>query len=151
MWLLQFPYAVMIGVFIGFTALIPIAGAYIGAVVGAVMILTVSPMQALQFLADRGATGYLVGNSYIVTVLQGQTLRFPAGCSGILSVFCMGADAEGVCIRGLQYSLEDGTLTAGFPLGVSNHFTGELAEISVRQGSLLVLWDRANGFPERIM
>ena len=112
---------------------------------------TIANFQTLQFLADRGATGYLVGNSYIVTVLQGQTLRFPAGCSGILSVFCMGADAEGVCIRGLQYSLEDGALTAGFPLGVSNHFTGELAEISLRRGSLLVLWDRANGFPDRIM
>nr|MBQ8252910.1 AI-2E family transporter [Lachnospiraceae bacterium] len=45
-----FPYATMIGVFIGFTALIPVAGAYIGAAVGAFMILTVSPVQALLFL-----------------------------------------------------------------------------------------------------
>jgi predicted PurR-regulated permease PerM len=50
MLILRIPYAVMIGVFIGFTALIPIAGAYIGAVVGAVMILTVSPIKALTFI-----------------------------------------------------------------------------------------------------
>ena len=35
MFLLRLPYAAMIGCLIGFTALIPVAGAYIGAVVGA--------------------------------------------------------------------------------------------------------------------
>ena len=50
MWIFRFPYAVMIGAFIGFTALIPIAGAYIGAAVGAVMMLTTSPILALEFL-----------------------------------------------------------------------------------------------------
>ena len=38
----RFPYAMMIGTLIGFTALIPIAGAYIGAAVGAFMIFTVN-------------------------------------------------------------------------------------------------------------
>ena len=41
MHLFDFPYATMIGTLIGFTALIPIAGAYIGAAIGAIMILTV--------------------------------------------------------------------------------------------------------------
>ena len=43
--------------------------------------------------------------------------------------------------------VEDGVLTSGFPLGVSNHFTGEPAHISVRDGSLLVIWDKTAGFP----
>lgn len=45
-----FPYAVMIGVFIGCTALIPIAGAYIGGAVGAIMIFTESPFKAVMFV-----------------------------------------------------------------------------------------------------
>jgi len=110
---------------------------------------TIANFQTLQFLADRGATGYLIGNDYMVTVVKDGHLRFPAGCEGTISVFCMGADALGVTLKGLHYPLEDGTLTAGFPLGVSNHFTGQEAEISVDKGSLLVLWDRENGFPER--
>ena len=61
----------------------------------------------------------------------------------------MGKDAEDVTLEGLYYPLQNGTLTAGFPLGVSNHFTGEAAGITVKNGSLLVLWDRENGFPER--
>lgn len=109
---------------------------------------TVSNFQTLQFLADRGAIGYLVGNSYIVTVVKNGRIRFPKTATGIVSVFCMGADAKGVNIQGLQYTAEDITLSAGFPLGVSNHFVGQEAEISVADGSLLILYDRENGLCE---
>ena len=60
----------------------------------------------------------------------------------------MGKDAHGVSLKGLYYPLENGILTAGFPLGVSNHFTGVPAEIAVKEGSLLVIWDRKAGLPE---
>ena len=110
---------------------------------------TVANFQTLQYLAERDATGYLVGNTQIVTVLRNGKLTFPAECGGILSVFCMGADATGVTVRGAQYELENGTLSAGFPLGVSNHFVGKEVTVAVEQGSLLLLWDRENGFPER--
>ena len=110
---------------------------------------TVANFQTLQFLCDRDAFGYLVGSRYLVTAVKNGSLRFPAGAGGTVSVFCLGADARGVDLEGLYYPLKDGVLTAGFPLGVSNHFTGAEARISVRKGSLLVLWDRENGLPER--
>ena len=62
----------------------------------------------------------------------------------------MGKDAEGVTIQGGKYDAENVTLSAGFPLGVSNHFTGRPARITLRDGSLLVLWDRKNGLPDRL-
>ena len=110
---------------------------------------TVANFQTLQFLADNDAEGYLVGTDYMVTVLKNGSVSFGADAEGILSVFCMGADAEGVTLEGLQYPLRDGCLSAGFPLGVSNHFIGSAARISVKHGSLLLLWDRKNGFPTR--
>ena len=110
---------------------------------------TIANFQTLQFLADNGAWGCLVGRDYLVTVVKNGGITFPAGREGTVSVFCMGADAHGVTLKGLYYPLEDGVLTAGFPLGVSNHFTGEAAEISVKDGSLLILWDRKNGLPGR--
>ena len=110
---------------------------------------TIANFQTLQFLADNGAAGYLVGKNYLVTVIKNGSLSFPEGLDGTVSVFCLGQDARGVSLEGLYYPLENGTLTAGFPLGVSNHFTGEKAKISVKSGSLLVLWDRKNGFPLR--
>ena len=110
---------------------------------------TVANFQTLQYLADHGAVGYLIGNTTMVTVVKNGKITFPAGCSGTVSVFCMGKDAEGVTETGLFYGIEDGVFTSGFPLGVSNHFTGKKAEISVKNGSLLVLWEKQNGFPGR--
>ena len=110
---------------------------------------TVANFQTLQFLCDHGAYGYLIGKDYMVTVVKDGALHFDASCTGIFSVFCMGTDAEGVTIKGGKYDAEDVTLSAGFPLGVSNHFEGRAVTVSVEKGSLLVLWDTANGFPGR--
>ena len=110
---------------------------------------TLANLQALQFIADHGAVGYLIGEHYIATVIKNSALSFPETAQGILSVFCMGQDAKGVTLKGLKYPLTDGMLTSGFPLGVSNHFIGEKATLSVKQGNLLILYDRENGFPHR--
>ena len=48
--LLNFPYAILVGVLIAFTALIPIFGAFIGAFIGAFLILMVNPVQAFGLL-----------------------------------------------------------------------------------------------------
>lgn len=111
-----------------------------GALEGPRLDHTVANFQTLQFLADHGARGFLIGKTTAVTVVKDSTLTFPAAQEGILSVFCLGSDAHGVTLRGLQYPLEDGTLTAGFPLGVSNHFMGQAASVTVKKGSLLVLY-----------
>ena len=121
---------------------------YYGSLDGKRLDHTVANYQTLQYLADHGTRGYLVGQDFLVTVVKEGTISFPEGTEGLLSVFCLGADARGVSLRGLYYPLEGGTLTAGFPLGVSNHFTGAPAEISVEAGSLLVMWERKNGFPQ---
>lgn len=109
---------------------------------------TIANLQTLQFLADRGVQGFLVGLNHIAAVVKNGAIAFSEDAEGIISLFCMGADAQGVTIRGVQYELTDGCLSAGFPLGVSNHFVGEKSKISVKDGSLLVIYDRKNGFPE---
>lgn len=50
MTILRIPYAPMIGVLVAVTALVPIVGAFIGAVIGALLILAVSPWKALLFI-----------------------------------------------------------------------------------------------------
>jgi len=108
---------------------------------------TVANFQTLQFVADHGGIGYLIGSTTIACVLKNGSLCFHSGKSGTISVFCSGADAHGVTLQGLYYPLENGILTPGFPLGASNHFTGEKAAISVRKGSLLIIWERSCGLP----
>lgn len=93
MWIFQFPYAVMIGVFIGFTALIPIAGAYIGAGVGALMILTVSPLQAVQFLIFIVILQQLEGN-LIYPKVVGESIGLPG--IWVLAAITIGGGVLGI-------------------------------------------------------
>ena len=123
---------------------------YYGSLDGPRLDHTLANYQTLQYLADHGAAGYLIGRDFLATVVKNGAVAFPAGGEGLISLFCLGADARGVGIEGLYYPLQGGTLTAGFPLGVSNHFTGAPVRISVASGSLLVLWERKNGLPQRL-
>ena len=116
-----------------------------GAVDGPRLDHTIANLQSLSFLTEHGAWGWLIGKDYIATCVKNGTLRFSETAEGIVSVFCQGRDAQGVTIEGLHYPLEQGALTAHFPLGVSNHFIGEAARVQVEDGTLLVLWDRSNG------
>lgn len=99
---------------------------------------TLANMQALAYLAAHGARGWLYGDGERYTVIRNAAITFPARSQGIVSVLCVGADAEGVSISGAQYPLEDAVLSAEFPLGLSNHFIGKPIHVSVRSGSLLI-------------
>lgn len=48
--ILRLPYALLVGIVIAFTALIPIFGAFIGCIVGAFLIFMVDPIKALIFI-----------------------------------------------------------------------------------------------------
>lgn len=109
---------------------------------------TLANLQTLCYLTRQGAVGYLVGLDYMATAIGEETVAFSDGATGIISLFSLGADSE-LCIRGLQYELEKGVLTSSFPLGVSNHFVGKPAAITVHSGCVVALYDVKNGFPER--
>ena len=109
---------------------------------------TLANYQTLCWLAHEGAAGYLVGAQWMVTAVKEEELLFPASAEGIVSVFCMGQDAV-VTLEGLQYELHSGTLSAKFPLGVSNHFVGKPARIRVESGCILVMYPRSLALPER--
>ena len=76
MWIFGFPYATMIGALIGFTALIPVAGGYIGGAVGAIMILTESPVKALLFVVFLIILQQLEGN-LIYPKVVGESIGLP--------------------------------------------------------------------------
>ena len=82
--------------------------------------------------------GLARGDGEQFTAICGGEITLPAREKGIVSVFCMGADAQGVTIEGGQYTVHDTVLTASFPLGVSNHFVGNPVRVAVTRGSLLI-------------
>ena len=76
MLLFRLPYALMIGCLIGVTALIPIAGAYIGGGIGAIMIFSVDPMQAVFFVIYLIVLQQIEGN-LIYPRVAGSSLGLP--------------------------------------------------------------------------
>ena len=100
---------------------------------------TMANMQALMYLLSHGARGWLFGERYVWTAVESSALRL-AG-EGDVSVFCISGRAEGVTIKGLKYETDDIEISSDFPLGVSNSFVLSEAEISVRNGRLLIMYD----------
>jgi len=118
---------------------------FYGAMDGPRLDHTVANFQSLSYLCQHGAFGYLIGKDYIATCLKNGKMTFGADCTGIFSMFCQGEAARGVTLTGLHYPLENGDLSPHFPLGVSNHFTGQPSCVAVKEGTLLCMWDRKNG------
>lgn len=100
----RFPYAMMIGCLVGFTALIPIAGAYIGAAVGAFMICTVNPLQAVLFIVFLLVLQQLEGN-LIYPKVVGASIGLPG-------IFVLAAITVGGGIMGITGMLLGVPLTA---------------------------------------
>lgn len=73
----QIPYALLIGVLIAFTALIPIVGAFIGCVVGAFLILVDSPIKAVAFVVIFFILQQIEGNLIYPRVV-GNSVGLPS-------------------------------------------------------------------------
>lgn len=103
---------------------------------------TLANLQAMRYAAARGARAQMRDGLRWASVVEAGTLRVPADILGAgpvkLSVFALDGVCEGVCIRGTKWAVENAALTNAFPLGVSNEFAADAAEISVTEGALLV-------------
>ena len=77
MTILRFPFAVLVGVLIAFTALIPIFGAFVGCAVGTFLILTVNPSQAAAFVVLFLVLQQIEGN-LIYPKVVGGSIGLPA-------------------------------------------------------------------------
>lgn len=93
MTLLRLPYAPMIGALIGFTALIPIVGAFIGTIVGAFMIAMVNPMSAVWFVVFLLTLQQFEGNLIYPRVV-GSSVGLPG--IWVLSAVTIGGAISGI-------------------------------------------------------
>lgn len=91
--LFRFPYASMIAVLVGFTALIPIFGAFIGTAIGAFLILMVSPVKAFWFIVFIVILQQLESNLIYPRVV-GSSIGLPG--IWVLTAVILGAAVFGV-------------------------------------------------------
>jgi len=103
---------------------------------------TLANIQILVYLADNSANGVLVGQDIYVTAIKDSAIELMIDSKpcGTVSVFCHGYTAEGVTLKGLKYPLDNATLSNNYPIGVSNELTDKKAIISVRSGTLIIVY-----------
>ena len=91
--IINMPYALLVGVLIAFTALIPIFGAFIGCFVGAFLILMVDPLQALIFVIMFLVLQQIEGN-FIYPKVVGSSVGLPS--IWVLAAVTIGGSLMGV-------------------------------------------------------
>ena len=89
----RLPYAMLVGILIAFTALIPIFGAFIGCVVGAFLILMVAPMKALVFVVLFLVLQQIEGNLIYPRVV-GSSVGLPS--IWVLAAVSIGGSLMGI-------------------------------------------------------
>ena len=118
----------------------------LGALGGARMEHTLANIATGLYLARNGAEVCIADErSELHYLLPGRPLRLPRGDWMYLSLFPIDGSLTGVSMSGVFYPLSDATLTPDYPLGVSNEFTADAAELSCTGGNGLVVLTRADG------
>lgn len=100
---------------------------------------TLANIQCLLFLKHQGAVGYIMDGGGMMLVIENESVSFRKEMEGYLSIFSLGKEAKGVTLRGLKYTLENYTMTNDFPIGISNEFINETAEVCVENGQLVLM------------
>ncbi|MEG0156610.1 MAG: thiamine diphosphokinase [Anaerovoracaceae bacterium] len=117
----------------GFTNLIIVGG------IGGRLDHTIANIQNVFSSMEKGISALMVDAKNIVMALINTSTILPAKPGYKLSLFSFSQVCRGVTASGVAYPLQDHTLNAHFPLGVSNEITQEEAFIQVTDGELLVI------------
>lgn len=101
-------------------------------------------IQLMAYLARQGVKVFAFDNGFTYTALHNAAITFDSAYKGVVSSFAIGEKACGVTMKNLKYTLSNACLSCDNPMGVSNEFIGSPAAISVSDGTMLVMFERAS-------
>ena len=100
---------------------------------------TIANLQLLSFALDAGCDCVMTDGNNIATMLSNGSVKIKQREGYTLSVFAYSNECTDVSIKGVQYPLDCAKLNSSFPLGVSNNITAKYADISLKEGKLLII------------
>lgn len=98
---------------------------------------TLANIGLLEYIAMKGAKGFVVNENNIITVIRRNTV-IKSDKSRRLSLIPIGI-VKGVTLKNLKYTLDNYNMTFDQSIGISNEFTDEDAIIEIKEGSLIVM------------
>lgn len=110
---------------------------------------TLANLSLLYKVKQAGIELVLIGDEQAVTLLSAQEkIRIFPFPNGHFSLLPYPSTARGVTIDGAKYPLDRATLELGSTRGVHNEFLAAPAEVKVEEGSVLVLVEGLQDWPE---
>lgn len=106
---------------------------------------TLANIQTAVYLSKRYKSCYIFDRKRTITALTDGTASFDGKFRGFISVFAADTTVGGVTENGLKYSLDGAELVNDFPVGVSNEFSGTESAVSVKKGTLIIVFDESDG------
>jgi len=100
---------------------------------------TMANLQTMVYAVDHQRNIWILDGSNKATLRNPGSITIQRQSGYKLSLFAFGERCEGVTIRGVKYPLTGHLLKNDFPLGVSNEFLEDHAEISHDSGKLLII------------
>lgn len=101
-------------------------------------------LQAAAMAAKQGVVVRIFGNYADYAIFSSGTELFPKNDYFALSVISLSDECRGVCIKGVKYPLCGATLTNSFPIGISNEWEKDVAEVSLESGIIAVIRSKKN-------
>lgn len=102
---------------------------------------TVAALQTLEYIHENGANGSVIDENNACFIQSIGVRKYKADRRCYLSVFSL-SDEAFVTVKGTKYEIADKKLVRSFPLGVSNEFADDYAEIEVLKGKLLIIYSK---------
>lgn len=100
---------------------------------------TFANIQTAAYAAENGARTTLLGDGEKAFVFKDSSITVEQKAGFSLSVFSLTEHSSGVYENGTKYTLDDAHMHCTCPLGVSNEWIENKAEIGVKNGILLVV------------
>lgn len=92
----------------------------------------------LKYILENGAKGLIFSDNNLIYITD-SNIKIERREGFKISLLPLTAMVEGISSTGLYYPLKDDIIYQGTSLGISNEFTEELTEISIKSGTLLII------------
>ena len=102
---------------------------------------TIAALQTLEYIYEHGSYGALFDENNAVYIQGVGKSRYKADKNCYFSVLSL-TDESVVSISGTKYELQDSVIVRSFPLGVSNEFADDYAEIELSKGKVLIIYSK---------
>ena len=100
---------------------------------------TLANIAVLDYIQNRGAKGRIVSQTETVTMLKDEKYTVNGKKGKTFSLFAYNCEKCTVSYCGAEYPLHNYEMQSGYPIGVSNVFTSDFAQITVKGGKAIFI------------